>query len=284
MSLLALDIGGTKLMAALVEGGNVLEARRIATDRAAGPTGWLDAAHELCGDWIGRFDRMGIAVTGLVDKQGRWSALNRATLDIPPGTPLTEMAQARFGVPAQALNDAQAAAWAEHRFGAGVGHDLVFLTISTGIGGGAVLGGRLLSGRSGLAGHFGQIRGGADSRLESRVAGRWLAEAAAKSGHAADASAVFEAARRGEDWADSLRRACLTQVAALCRDVQLTFDPDLIVIGGGIGLSEGFLPDLCAHLAELAPVLRPELVATRLGAEAGVIGAADIAAQAGSTI
>lgn len=277
MSVLALDIGGTKLMAALVAGSEVQAQRRIDTDRAAGPAEWLDAARALCSDWDGRYDRMGLAVTGLVDAQGRWSALNRATLDIPPATPLTAMAQARFGVPATALNDAQAAGWAEHRHGAGQGRDMVFLTISTGIGGGVVTNGRLLTGRSGLAGHFGQTLGSGDSRLESRAAGRWLAEAAAAAGHAGDAVAVFAAAQAGADWARQLRETSLARVAGLCADIQLMFDPELIVIGGGIGLSEGYLGDLSGRLAQHDAPLRPALAAARLGAEAGVIGAADLA-------
>ncbi|HEY0274995.1 MAG TPA: ROK family protein, partial [Paenirhodobacter sp.] len=121
MTALALDIGGTKLMCALVEGDKVLEMRRAVTDRAAGPAAWLRQAADLSAPWSGRYGHLGIAVTGRVDQQGRWSALNRATLDIPQNTPLAEMAASLFGCPARAVNDAQAAAWAEYHFGAGCG-------------------------------------------------------------------------------------------------------------------------------------------------------------------
>ena len=55
------------------------------------------------------------------------------------------------------------------------------------------------------------------------------------------------------------------------------FDPDAIVIGGGIGLADGFLTRISQHLVALPPRLRPELVSARCGAEAGLIGVADLA-------
>lgn len=277
MSILAVDIGGTKIMCALVEGGRVIETRRAATARSGGPEDWLAEAAALCDGWTGQA-ALGIAVTGRVDAEGRWSPLNRATLDIPEETPLVARAEALFGCPARAVNDAQAAAWAEHLHGAGQGRDMVFLTVSTGIGGGIVCGGRLLGGRGGLAGHFGQTRAGG-SRLEDRAAGRWLSAEAQARGVEGGAEAVFAAAAAGEPWAEALREACLDEVARLCSDIQLMLDPEVIVIGGGIGLSEGFLAGLEARQAALSPVLRPDLRAAELGAEAGVIGAAALAEE-----
>ncbi len=276
---LAIDIGGTKVLCALVDGAEVLAHSVTETARGSGPAAWLDTAAELAADWAGRYDRVGLAVTGRVSEAGRWSALNPGTLNIPDDTPLTELAADRFGVPAMAVNDAQAAAWGEYRYGAGQGEDLVYLTISTGIGGGIVSGGQLLRGRGGIAGHFGQITSGDHhgARLESRTAGRWLTEAAAAAGHPTDARGVFEAAARGEPWAQDLRETAQLRVADLTADVQLMLDPVRIVMGGGIGLADGFLNDVAAHHAALAPALRPQLVAAQLGALAGAVGAAALA-------
>ena len=96
----------------------------------------------LAAAWRGRFDRVGAAVTGIV-ADGRWHALNAGILPVPAGFPIVEALSTRLGCPVLAINDAQAAAWGEYRFGAGAGRDIVFLTVSTGIGGGIVLGGRL---------------------------------------------------------------------------------------------------------------------------------------------
>lgn len=274
-SVLGIDIGGTKTMAALVCDGTVIEDKIVRTAREAGPDAWLASLAQSTSAWSSRFSRIGIAVTGLV-QDGRWSALNPATLGIPDGYPLVERASAVFGKPVCAFNDAQAAAWGEYKFGAGQGRDIVFLTISTGIGGGIVCNGRLLSG---LAGHFGLIRGLSEDRapLEDSTSGRWIASEALKAGSKADAADVFGHALKGEDWAGAIVSRSASRVAALCRDIQMMFDPKLIVIGGSIGLAEGYLDRVRAHLSEVPPRLSPHLVAAKLGGHAGVIGVADLA-------
>ncbi|RUX30281.1 ROK family protein [Mesorhizobium sp. M7A.F.Ca.US.011.01.1.1] len=277
-TVLGIDIGGTKTMAALVSGGKVIEGMIVPTAREAGPDAWLASLAQNTSAWSGRFSRIGIAVTGLVEDR-RWSALNPATLGIPDDYPLVERASAVFGKPVCAFNDAQAAAWGEYKFGAGQGRDIVFLTISTGIGGGIVCNGRLLSG---LAGHFGLIRGLSEDRapLEDSTSGRWIASEALKAGSKADAADVFGRALKGEAWAGAIVSRSASRVAALCRDIQMMFDPKLIVIGGSIGLAEGYLDRVRAHLSEVPPRLSPDLVAAKLGGHAGVIGVADLAERA----
>ena len=98
---------------------------------------------------------------------------------------------------------------------------MVFLTISTGIGGGIVLGGRLLEG---LAGEFGQLVDDDGARIEDRVAGRWMAEEAKAAGHDTDAAGVFAAA--AEPWAERIIAVAAARVARLCRNVQLAVDPE----------------------------------------------------------
>ena len=143
LPVLAVDIGGTKTLVALVAGDQILETRRIVTEKARGPGAWLDAVTEAASDWRGRFETAAVAVTGAV-KEGRWSSLNPGVLAIPRDFPLVEELSRRLSVNVIAMNDAQAAAWGEFRLGAGKDRDMVFLTISTGIGGGIVMGGRLL--------------------------------------------------------------------------------------------------------------------------------------------
>ncbi|MEQ1768917.1 MAG: putative N-acetylmannosamine-6-phosphate 2-epimerase [Devosia sp.] len=276
---LAIDIGGTKLLAALVQDGHVIDKRRLPTDRTVGPQGWIDALARAAGDWRGTYDAVGAAVTGIVD-DGLWSALNRGTLDIPDDYPLQRQLAAAFGTPALALNDAQAAAWGEYRFGAGEHENMVFLTISTGLGGGIVLNGSL---RSGLAGHYGILRGYGDDParpFEDGVAGRHFERAAAASGHPGDAEAVFSAAAQGAHWARDIIEQSARQVAVLCQDIQLTLDPRRIVVGGGIGLAPGYLASITAALPNLGPRLGVRLVPARCGPRAGIVGVADLAFDA----
>jgi len=276
---LALDIGGTKILAALVRGAEVLAEARVTTDPGAGPEGWFTSAEAAVAPWAGRYGWAGAAVTGLV-AEGRWSALNPGILPIPEGYPLVERLSARFGCPAAALNDAQAAAWGEHRFGAGQGTDMVFLTLSTGIGGGIVLGGRLLLGRGALAGHFGvtaPVLAEAPAHLEDGMAGRWIAAEAARAAHPSGAEGVFAAARAGEAWAEAIVAESARRAARLLANIQLMLAPDRIVLGGGIGLAPGFIERLGALLDPLPPLRRPQLVPAALGTRAGAIGAADLA-------
>ena len=140
---LALDIGGTKMLAALVSGSSVIETHKMPTPRGGDPEQWLIALFDAIAGWKGRYDTVGVAVTGIID-DGCWSALNRKTLDIPDRFPLTATIARLSGCDAVlAANDAQAAAWGEYRFGAGAQQDMVFLTVSTGIGGGIVVNGQL---------------------------------------------------------------------------------------------------------------------------------------------
>ncbi|MDW6020409.1 ROK family protein [Mesorhizobium sp. BAC0120] len=277
---LALDIGGTKILAALVEASAVVDSFEMATPRDGNPSGWLDTLSGHTAHWNGRYSRAGVAVTGIID-DGCWSALNKKTLDLPDRFPLTATVSALFACPAFAANDAQAAAWGEYRFGAGAGEDMVFLTISTGIGGGIIAGGRLLTG---IAGHFGLFRlqdfegsGAVDSALEDHISGHWMAGMAAAHEKAVTARYIFETARGGASWAEEIIATSARRTAILCRNVQLALDPSRIVIGGGIGLAPGFLERIEACLEDMPARLRPRLVAARLGDKAGVVGIADLA-------
>jgi predicted NBD/HSP70 family sugar kinase len=272
---LAIDLGGTKTLVALVEGGAVRESRCLATVRDSGAEVWMETILAGVRPWRGSFERAGIAVTGTI-RAGRWSALNPATLPVPPDYPLVHVLERGLGVPVTAANDAQAAAWGEYRYGAGQGCDMVFLTISTGIGGGLVSGGRLLKGRSGLAGHIGQTvieTPDGIMRLEDVASGGALARAAAARGIAAQA--VFDVGLR-ESRAEELAGPIIRLLTSALRSLQVTLDPDCFVIGGGLGLAEGFLSRLSETLADLPPALRPNLRAAALGAHAGVIGMADL--------
>ena len=278
-TVLALDIGGTKMLAALVRGRAVVETHRMSTPRGGNPELWLAALFDSISGWNGRYDAVGAAVTGIVD-DGFWSPINRRTLDIPDRFPLAGMMARLSGVTAVlATNDAQAAAWGEYSFGAAQERDMVFLTISTGIGGGIVIGGRLFTG---LAGHFGQFRDPNDAActLEDKVSGHWIAAQAAPYQPNATAREVFEAAAAGHAWAQGILEASARRTAFLCRNIQLALDPAYIVLGGSIGLAPGYLGSVRQALAGLPPRLTPQLHAAALGESAGIVGVADLARQA----
>jgi N-acetylmannosamine-6-phosphate 2-epimerase / N-acetylmannosamine kinase len=270
---LAVDLGGTKILASLVQAGEVIESVSIPTNRFGSPKVWLDAVAAASRDWKGRYSAMGIAVTGAV-REGHWRAMNKATLGIDGEFALEAYAAGIFGVPVTAANDAQAAAWGEYKASEDRS-DLVFITVSTGLGGGIVSNGTLLGG---IAGHFGQMRDpdGSELPLESRLCGPWIAAEAGRLGHSGEPRAVFEAAANGEEWAAVIIDAVARRFARLCCDLQLAIDPARIVIGGGVGLATGFMDRVKAEITALAPSAMPELRAAKLGASAGIIGIADL--------
>ena len=281
-AILAIDVGGTKMLAALVRGTAILDTIRLPTPADGDPAGWLTALFTAIESWKGRYSAVGVAVTGIID-DGHWSALNRRTLDIPDRFPLTAAIARYTDAPVFAANDAQAAAWGEYAFGAGERQDMVFLTVSTGIGGGIVTGGRLLGG---LGGHFGQLRDPAypDETLEDRVSGNWFAVKAAAHAPGATAREVFAAAKAGEGWANTIVEASARQTANLCRNIQLALDPRRIVIGGGIGLAQGYLAAMERALDAVPARLKPSLHAAALADNAGVIGIADLAQRRPATM
>ena len=271
---LAVDLGGTKIMACLVQGDQVLESLTFSTDRGGSPEAWLASIADAVKPWAGRYTSVGIAVTGAV-RNGHWRAMNKATLGIEGEFPLEARAKDVFGLPVVVVNDAQAAAWGEFKSKADRS-DLVFLTVSTGLGGGIVSDGYLLLG---VAGHFGQMRGtsGSDVPVESQICGPWIAAEAKRIGHACEPKAVFEAAQAGQNWAINIIDGVAKRFARLCCDIQLSIDPARIVVGGGVGLATGFLEKVKAEIAAIAPSAVPHLEAATLGSRAGIIGIADLA-------
>ncbi|AKR54668.1 N-acetylmannosamine kinase [Devosia sp. H5989] len=276
---LALDIGGTKSMLALVQNAKVIEHRIVATQGAIATPEWFAQLASECQDWGGRYASIGAAVTGVVDK-GQWKALNPATLDIPSETPIIERLQEAFALDrVMAANDAQAAAWGEYRFGAGRRLDMMFVTVSSGIGGGVVLNGKLLTGARGLAGSLGQVTDLAGDRLEKSASGFGIARRAAEQGRAADTRLVFEALAAGEAWAETLVSSVAEELANALVNSQKLLDVEAFVLGGGVGLLKPFRTRLDRALASRAPLLRPTMRPAALGTFAGAIGIADLATR-----
>jgi predicted NBD/HSP70 family sugar kinase len=189
-------------------------------------------------------------------------------------------------------NDANLAAIGEHAFGAGAGTSaFVFLTVGTGIGMGIVVDGNLYRGARGAAGEVGFLPQGADgspgapalSELELGRRGM-LEEIAAADGvvrtaqalgmeGARSAQAVFEAARRGDRTARQAVELEGHRLALVVSSVAAILDPELVVLGGGIGRNLDLLQaSLTRRLHEVTP-LRPDVVVSRLGDEAVLRGA-----------
>lgn len=280
----AADLGGTKIAAARIENGTVAERLLAATDPTADP----EAQIAVIAGLLHRLGHtkgapLGVAVAGRVDRAGGWHAVNRTTLSAIGVFPLDHALTQRFGA-ATCLNDAAAAALAEALFGAGHDSDsFAYLTVSTGVGGGLVLGKRLLASANGLAGHIGFVQSrfasgpcgsGRMATVESIAGGRGIAAAAAAAGYAGlDARAVFVAAAAGEDWAERIIATSANAVAALIGDLTAILGLDTVALGGSIGLAPDYLGRILHTLGDEPDLFRPQLVLSSLGHDAPLIGA-----------
>lgn len=289
-SRLVADLGGTKTAVARVAGRDVLERHEAATPAHADPEEACTLLASLLGSMRLPGEAIGVAVTGRVTRD-RVRAVNLRTLPRWTDVPLAAMLEAWLDAPVHLLNDAQAAALGEARYGAGTTADPVaFVTLSTGLGAGLVVAGRPLTGAHGLAGHFGfwrdvsgpqfdPQRDGVDALpLEASASGTALTAAARRAfGEGADARSVVAAARDGDEGAARVLDEVLRPAARALRNLQWLFDPERIVIGGGLGLASGVLARLDA-LASDPPMthdgVRPRLVPAVLGIDAGLIGMA----------
>ncbi|HWH28351.1 MAG TPA: ROK family protein, partial [Mycobacteriales bacterium] len=156
---IGVDIGGTKVAAGVVDE----QGRVLARTRRPTPSADPQAVEDVIATAVEELRRehdvvaVGIGAAGFIDHDRGvvLTAPNLAWRD----EPLRDDVESRVGLPVSVDNDANAAAWAEHRFGAGRGEDhLVVVTVGTGIGGGIVTGGVLQRGRWGIAAEFGHMQ------------------------------------------------------------------------------------------------------------------------------
>lgn len=299
------DVGGTHLRAALVAAdglaGPVLRRASDVEDPDA-LIASIRAALEELGQGSGPGLPIGLGMAGLVDREGR--------LRYGPNVGVREVAlQAELGAllgpgrTVRVINDASAAVVGEHRAGAARGHrDVIMFTLGTGVGGGVIVDGRLLSGAHGFAGELGHLvieeggrvaRSGVLGTVEAYASGEAFAREADEAlraglagARAADAREVVAAATAGEDWALAVLGRVGSRLGVAIASVVAVVDPSLVVIGGGAGQAAApfLLPAARAAFVRnlMGAEHRPhaEIVAAQLGDDAGVIGAALVAADA----
>ncbi|MFD7432864.1 ROK family protein [Streptomyces sp. NPDC059818] len=295
----ALDIGGTKIAGALVDGSGRLLVRaqrptpaRESGERVMGAVG--DVLAELTASPLwGRASVVGIGSAGPVDA----SAGTVSPVNVPGWRdfPLVErVSDATGGLPVELVGDGVAMTAAEHWLGAARGYDnALCMVVSTGVGGGLVLGGTLRPGPSGNAGHIGHISVDLDgdpcpcgSRgcVERIASGPNIARRALEGGWRpgpdgdASAAAVAAAARAGDAVAAaSFERAAQALAAGIAATATLV-EIDIAVIGGGVaGAGDVLFAPLRSALrryATLSFVQQLTVAPAVMGNDAGLVGAA----------
>ncbi|MET3107745.1 N-acylmannosamine kinase [Oxalobacteraceae bacterium GrIS 2.11] len=272
------DIGGTQSRIALLENNQIIWRDQLATPGQDGPAAMLDVMAQLYQQLSHLDAPVAVAVTGqIVD--GCVTAHNPALLPGWDSYPLQQRLSEKLDRTVLIYNDARAAAWGEYRFGTGQGcHEFLFLTVSTGIGAGLILNRRLHLAKNGFDAEIGEMKTEGGITLEDRASGSALNALAIQHGYA-DAKAFCDAAERGDARANTLYRHGIAEIAKKLADLAVMLGIQRVAVGGSVGLRPGYLQRLETEMNSYPAIYRFELLAARLGHDAGLYGAAALATE-----
>jgi glucokinase len=299
---IAIDIGGTGIKSGLIDSDlNVQLAQRTPTDAARGPDAVVETVLSLAEGLAERARALGhrviaagLAVPGAVDEAAgiaQWSANVGFR-----GVPLRDLAEKRLGVPAALGHDVRAAARAEATLGGGRGvRRAWFVAIGTGIAGSYVVDGRTDPGAHGSSGEIGHVvvrpdgpacacgrRGCLEAITSASAVARRYAEL---TGESITAAQVVTRAAAGDDAATAVWAETIDVLADGLLIGATLYDPDVIVLGGGLAEArERLLEPVAATLkSRLTFQTMPAIRGAALGDEAGLLGAA-LLARDGATL
>lgn len=294
--LIGVDVGGTKVSIAVLEGTTLSEPVLHPTETGSAEALIEQLAQGLEEAGVREADAVGVGIPSVVDFA---TGTARSSVNIPlQGVPLRRILTERFATPVFVDNDATVAALAE-AFDDDlqpVAGSLVMLTVGTGVGGGIVLGGRVHRGATGAAAELGHLIIGADlgdgapagghfphpDSLEHNAAGRALDRLGQDRG-IGDGHEVVDAAREGDADACDALRVLGERLGIGIANMVNTFDPELVVIGGGVSAAGDLLLEPARESARrfILPGVgtRTEIRIARYGPVAGVRGAALLAGQ-----
>lgn len=282
--LLAIDIGGTKVAAARVEQGVTIERRQL--PMVADAASFAALVERLTAGWPAPA-HVGVCTTGYID-HGCVHSVNHDIIKFWDGYALADLLQRHFSCPITLINDGQAAAWGEYtarqRDPTPAGN-LLFITLSTGVGGGLVLDHQLRIGPHGLAAHVGHVgvrlaaldgvtRCGCGRLgcLELIASGSSLSrQASALLGKPVSSAELFALAATDHE-AEAILAHAAQAVAEAISGLHMAVDLQEVVIGGSVGLASGMLARIQQALAALELRAAPLISAARQRGDAGLAG------------
>ena len=305
-TIVAIDIGATNVRVASGDRDGLFETTSERTDRENGSGGVSRQIIRMIGGLsVEGIAAVGVGTMGPIDAHtgSIGDTPNFPFRDIPVVAPLKEA----FGVPVSMLNDCSAAVLGEQAYGAGKGiDDLVYVTLSTGLGGGAIVDGTLLTGKDGNAvevghltidpespvvcgcgcrGHWEAYSSGANMPAYARFLLRGvemtgpLEEMTGGDTSKITPENLFEAARRGDQHAMYVVKKVGKVNAVGFADIVNVFDPELITIGGSIAIRnpELVLNPIVENIGHHTINRKPEIMITPMGDEAVLLGALTLA-------
>ena len=292
---LGLDLGGTNLKWAVVDGGaqpRLMKTDRVPTDTSEGERSVVRQLIEVARTVIRdheRIDTIGLGMPGFIDPD---AGITRLIPNIPgnwDGVPVIAQMTEALAMPVGLVNDARAFTLAEHRLGAGRGAtSMLGITLGTGVGGGLILGGRLYLGHSGSAGEFGhqtilpdgpRCNCGNKGCLEAVARADAIAAACGQP----TAEEAVAAARAGDLRAQEGLIDAGRYLGIGAANVVVLLSVDRVVVGGGVAaagdlLLEPLRKELVSRV-HVSDVERVKVARAELGVWAGGIGAALFGAE-----
>lgn len=297
---LGIDLGGTKIESALSGAAidHPLWRKREATQTTGGPEALIRQladrileTQQEAGDSL----TIGLGLPGSIDPTS--GTVRNCVMPWLDGIPLPQALSERTGQPVAVVNDAQAFALSEAHFGAGRGARTVLgVTIGTGVGGGWVIEGRLHSGRHGIAGEIGHFTLDRDGRacycgrtgcVEQYLSGTALERRYEDlSGLPLPLWDIAREAEHGDSDAEMVMQELIAAFGQTIGSLINIYDPEVIVIGGGVSEVKRLFSDGIAAVSRqaMAAPLATRIVPAQLGAASGVFGAALVGAQAGFSL
>ncbi|WEZ84453.1 ROK family protein [Rhizobium sp. 32-5/1] len=304
---IGIDLGGTQVRAALVgEQGTIFAQAEDQTEALAGPERVLSQILDLAERVLAAGQPLSVVGVG-VSTPGPVDTMAGVASDVPTlagfaGFPLKAELQKRFVYPVSLENDGIAAAIGEWQFGEGKGYDnLIYVTVSTGIGGGIISDGRVVRGRKGMAGHIGHMsvmpngelcpcgnRGcfeaygsGTAFALRARIRALNCTETVlGKNGTEVHSRDVFSAARNGDVLANTLIEEEAEILGRGFVSLIHIFSPEIVVMGGGLSHEfDRLQPGIQNYIAQRAmPAFNDvQVIRAALGQNSGLVGAAALA-------
>ena len=280
----ALDVGGTETKHGILEEkGNLEEKSHCKTPAQEGGQAILDSVLRIIGEYRERHEIAGVCIStmGIVDIDKGEIIYASKTAPGYAGTQLKKAVEESFGVPCEVENDVNCAGLAEYRRGAGKGSkNMVCLTVGTGIGGCAVLDGKVLHGTSASAMEVGYLPIGGVEFQDVGAASAMCRKVAEKKHDPQESwngKRVFETAKQGdvvcEEAIDEMCDVLGKGIGGIC----YILNPDVVVLGGGIMAQKDYLAPRIDHALRLylKPVVYQALKLrfAVLKNDAGMIGA-----------
>lgn len=283
-TLLSVDIGGTKISAALIEQQKIMCRQQISTPSSQSAELMTQALTTLLTPLSKEADAVTVASTGIIDK-GVLTALNAKNLGGLNHYPIKQIISEITQLNTFVINDAQAAAWAEYKALTSPVSNMAFITVSTGVGAGIIIDNKLQIGSKGIAGHaghtladpLGPICGcGRTGCVESIASGSAIGLAGkAFFGETCTGEQVFQHYQQGNLDAANIINQSAKAIANLIADLTISLDLELVTLGGSVGLAKGYIDLVNQYLLALPSSYHTPITQAITGADAGLVGAAD---------